>query len=93
MPEALDSLSSVASHESPLYPIWSEMVELCLTRACSGCDAVDGHGIELALAWRDFAAFSRWALAHGYRNEKFLLRQDPGCPQVLWLVTARRRLV
>lgn len=55
---------------SRLYSIYRNMISRTENPKASAYDVYGGRGISICQEWRnDFAAFQKWALANGYRDD------------------------
>ncbi len=62
---------------SPLYSVWSGMVQRCHNAKSESYKNYGGRGIFVCNEWReDFALFHEWANANGYKNSLQIDRID-----------------
>ena len=61
---------------APLYNTWRGMKERCFNHKASNYSNYGGRGISICDVWISFEAFSKWALANGYRDNLTIERKD-----------------
>ena len=56
-----------------LHGIWRGMINRCRDISREG---YGGRGIQVSKEWREYEAFQRWAMAHGYADDLTIDRRD-----------------
>jgi hypothetical protein len=63
-------------HHTPLYNVWTHMLNRCVSPADKRYTRYGGRGIRVCLAWHDSAVFIAWAHTNGYREGLQIDRRD-----------------
>lgn len=61
---------------SRLYKIWANIRSRCSNPNAQSYEVYGGRGIQICDEWKDFEAFYRWAVAHGYHDDLTIDRID-----------------
>ena len=65
------------SHGTRLYEIWKGMKARCYNPHHKSYSDYGGRGITVCAEWlHDFAAFQKWAMSHGHRDDLTIDRID-----------------
>src|SRR5690606_8722858 len=80
LPEAPSVRGIVCSRRHPLHGVWAAMIARCYSRGHDSFPRYGGRGIVVALEFRDFRAFVKWAISAGWRHGLQLDRIDNDGP-------------
>lgn len=70
---------------TPLYNVWSSMIDRCYRTSCKGFPRYGGRGIRVYDEWRNsFAVFYLWAMNNGYQRGLEIDRINNDGPYAPW---------
>lgn len=87
-----------ADSGSRLYRIWKSMRTRCNNKKSKSYPDYGGRGVAICPEWNDYAAFQKWAISAGYKDELTIDRIDVNgnyCPEncrwVTWFAQSNNK--
>jgi len=59
-----------------IYNVWGNMKSRCYRESNSFFGDYGGRGITVCDEWQEFIPFYKWAISHGYSDDKFIDREN-----------------
>jgi hypothetical protein len=73
---AAEQKTTHGGRHTPLYEVWTQMLQRCGNSNNKRFKAYGGRGISVCAEWHEFEAFRHWAVANGYAAGLTIDRED-----------------